>query len=460
MKYTCTDVNEPNLYKEIFPYELLPVASFGAQNAPNNISDIWVTDTTLRDGQQSMRSFTTEQSVKIFDFLHRIDNESGVIRQAEFFVYNDNDKKAIIECMELGYRFPEVTTWIRADSRDFALIKDLGIKETGMLMSCSDYHIFKKLNLSRTETMKKYLEVAEQSLKAGIHPRCHLEDITRADFDGFVIPLVKNLKELCESYHMPLKVRACDTLGLGIPFESSALPRSVPGIIRILNEKCGLESGAIEWHGHNDFHLAVANSMAAWLSGCSSVNTTLLGIGERCGNTPLEGMLFLYAQIKGNTNIRFDLLNNVADFFNRELDFSIHEKYPLMGADFNTTKAGIHADGLLKDPEIYNSFNTKKILNRPIIIMINQASGTAGIAGWINSYYHLKGDQKINKHDVRVLEIKKWVDEEYTTGRTSNISNEELKALVIKYMPEIDERKILYKPAFAEFDIEEKKACI
>lgn len=458
MKYECKDVCEPNLYKEVFPYEALPVAAFAAVPRQNSSEDIWITDTTLRDGQQSMRSFTTRQSVKIYELLHRIDNGSGVIRQAEFFVYNETDRQALIQCMNLGYKFPEVTTWIRADARDFDLIKDLGIKETGMLMSCSDYHIFKKLSLSRTETMRKYLEVAEASLKAGIKPRCHLEDITRADFEGFVIPLVKNLKELCDSYGMPLKIRACDTLGLGLPFETADLPRSVPKIIRALREECGLESGSVEWHGHNDFHLAVANSMSAWLNGCASVNTTLLGIGERCGNTPLEGMLFLYAQMKGETDVRFDLLNKAADFFADELDFTVHDKYPLMGADFNTTKAGIHADGLLKDPEIYNSFNTKKILDRPIIIMVNQSSGTAGIAGWINNYYHLDDVHKIGKHDARVLSIKHWVDEEYANGRTSNITNEELKSLVDKYIPEIETHKELKKMAFAELGLEEKRA--
>ena len=444
MKHKCIDVSEPNLYKNIFPYETLPVAEFENAKEIDDLVDheIWVTDTTLRDGQQSMRSFTTEQSVKIFDFLHRIDNESGIIRQAEFFVYSENDRNSLIECVKLGYRFPEITTWIRADDRDFDLIKDLGVKETGMLMSCSDYHIFKKLNLTRSETMFKYLSIAESSLKAGIRPRCHLEDITRADFEGFVIPLVKNLKDLCDGYGIPLKIRACDTLGVGIPFEHSPLPRSVPEIMRTLREECGMDNSALEWHGHNDFHLAVANSMSAWLNGCASVNTTLLGIGERCGNTPLEGMLFQYAQIKKDTaNLRFDLLNNVAAFFSKELEFDIHEKYPLMGADFNTTKAGIHADGMLKDPEIYNSFNTQKILDRPIIIMINQSSGVSGIAGWINNYYHLEDTAKIGKHDARVLSIKKWVDEEYAGGRTSNINNEELKLLVEIYLPEIARRK-------------------
>ena len=123
-------------------------------------------------------------------------------------------------------------------------------------------------------------------------------------------------------------------------------------------------------------------------------------------------------------------------------------------ADFNTTKAGIHADGLLKNPEIYNSFNTKTILNRSIIIKINQSSGTAGIAGWINGHYHLTGDEKIDKHDIRITQIKNWVDSEYETGRTSNISNKELRILTEKHFPELAMKEKQDNFTSTEMDLE------
>ena len=448
MKYDCTEVNEPNLYKEVFPYSELPAARFGSgYDIPD---DIWVSDTTLRDGQQSMRAFTAEQSVRIYKFLNEIDNNTGAVRQAEFFVYSENDRKALLQALELGYEFPEVTTWIRASENDFKIVKDIGVKETGMLMSCSDYHIFKKFNSTRSETMSNFLRVAEMSLKNGIKPRCHLEDITRADMDGFVVPLVNNLKELCEGYGVQLRIRACDTLGVGIPFEGANDPRSVPAIIKKLRNECALPPGSVEWHGHNDFHLGAANSLSAWLNGAAAISSTLLGIGERCGNTTLEGMLVLLCQIKENTDIKLEVLNDVADFFSKSLDFYVPEKYPIVGADFNTTKAGIHADGLLKDPEIYNSFDSKKILNRPIIIMINQTSGSSGIAGWLNNYYKLKGEDALSKKDPRVLEIKNWVDSEYSSGRTENITNEELRELAEKYLPDIAVKRDVKAMASAE----------
>jgi citrate (Re)-synthase len=190
------------------------------------------------------------------------------------------------------------------------------------------------------------------------------------------------------------------------------------------------------------FHLAVDNSTTAWLYGVSSVNTTLFGIGERTGNCPMEAMLFQYAQIKGTIkNMNFEIITELANYFKNQIGYDINPKMPFVGSQFNVTKAGIHADGMLKDEEIYNAFNTKKILGRPVVIEINQYSGLAGIAAWINSYYRLKGDNKVGKKDSGILEIKKWIDNQYKMGRTSIIRNNEMELLVKKFMPEVLEKR-------------------
>jgi len=182
MKYNAIDVLKPNLYKDIFPYDEIPKIIFNNIQLPvAPPENIWITDTTFRDGQQSMTSMTTEQMVRIYDMLHQLDNGSGIIKQTEFFLYTEKDRKAVYKCMERGYEFPEITSWIRANKEDFKIVKDMGIKETGILMSCSDYHIFNKLKKTRTEAMDMYLGIAKDALENGIIPRCHFEDITRAD---------------------------------------------------------------------------------------------------------------------------------------------------------------------------------------------------------------------------------------------------------------------------------------
>jgi isopropylmalate/homocitrate/citramalate synthase len=430
---------QPNLFKDIFPYSEIPKIVFGNEQIPMFVpDDIWITDTTFRDGQQSMDTYTEEQIVKIFDYLHKLDNNSGIIRQTEFFLYTEKDRNAARKCIERGYKYPEVTSWIRANKEDFKLVKDMGLKETGMLMSCSDYHIFKKLNKTRQEAMDLYVSLAEEALENGIIPRCHLEDITRADFFGFVVPLAQKLMELSKKFDIKIKIRACDTLGLGLPYSGTELPRSVPHIIHGLRVYAGVPSDCLEWHGHNDFYNVVPNATTAWLHGCSAINTSLFGIGERTGNCPLEAMIIEYGQLKGNTkNMDLKLISEIGKYFEGEFKYSIPPKTPYVGREFNITRAGIHADGILKDEEIYNIFDTEKILGRPIVVAVNEHSGHAGIAAWVNTYFRLKGIDKIDKRDERINDIKVWIDKQYEGGRNTVMISEELEVISKNIIPEL-----------------------
>ena len=133
-------------------------------------------------------------------------------------------------------------------------MRDLGIRETGILVSCSDYHIFKKMKMPRRQAMDYYLATVADAFAAGVVPRCHLEDITRADFYGYVVPFVNELQKLSRQAGIPVKIRACDTMGYGIPYTEAALPRSVAGIIYGLQQYSDVPSECLEWHGHNDFY--------------------------------------------------------------------------------------------------------------------------------------------------------------------------------------------------------------
>ncbi|HPU58399.1 MAG TPA: 2-isopropylmalate synthase, partial [Candidatus Avimonas sp.] len=299
--FQFNDTPEPNLFRNMYPYNDIPRYIFNQRIVPMNLPDeIFITDTTFRDGQQARSPYSVDEIVDIYKLLNKLDNGSGIIRQTEFFLYSKKDKEAVAKCRELGFKFPEITAWIRARKEDFALVKSMEIRETGILVSCSDYHIFKKLGWTRKEAMKNYLAVVEEALNAGIVPRCHFEDITRADFQGFVLPFAEKLMDLSRESGIPIKIRACDTLGLGSSIPGIVLPRSVQQIIYGFTNYAGVPSEQLEWHGHNDFYNAVPNAVTAWLYGCSSVNTSLLGIGERTGNTPLEAMVIEYCQIKGN----------------------------------------------------------------------------------------------------------------------------------------------------------------
>ena len=427
--YVLQDVAEPNLYRIMFDYEHIPRIAFNMRHVPMAMPEkIWITDTTFRDGQQSREPYTTEQIVDIFDMLHRLGGPNGIIRQSEFFLYSKKDRDAVLRCMERGYEYPEVTSWIRASRKDFEMVREIGMKETGILVSCSDYHIFYKLKMTRRQAVDHYVSIVRECIETGVRPRCHLEDITRADFYGFVVPFVLELSKLMKESGVPIKPRACDTLGYGVSIPGAAMPRSVPGIIYGLRHHARFPSELLEWHGHNDFYGAVTNSVTAWLYGASAVNCSLLGIGERTGNCPLEAMVIEYAQLRGTLDgMDPTVITEIAEYYRDVLHYDIPPQTPFVGSDFNVTRAGVHADGLQKNEEIYNIFDTGAILNRPPMVAISNTSGVSGIAHWINSHYGLKGERALDKSHPLVLAVKAWVDEEYAGGRVTVISNGELE---------------------------------
>ena len=311
------------------------------------------------------------------------------------------------------------------------MVKKLGIKETGVLVSCSDYHIFKKMQMTRRQAVDYYLETIRDAFEAGVIPRCHLEDITRADFYGFVVPFVNEIMKLSKEAGVPVKIRACDTMGYGIPYTEAALPRSVAGIIYGLQHFSNVPSEMLEWHGHNDFYKAVANASTAWLYGACAVNCSLLGIGERTGNVPLEAMVFEYASLRGSMDgMDPTVVTEIGRYFRDEMGYDIPPMTPFVGENFNVTKAGIHADGLMKDEEIYNIFDTKKLLGRTPGVAVSKTSGLAGIAYWINEHYDLPEEQKLHKDSPLVVQVKEWVDEMYADGRTTSLSNKELETKI------------------------------
>ena len=430
--YPLVDVDTPNVFRNLFPYDEIPKIAFNDRIVPHCMpEEIWITDTTFRDGQQSRAPYSTEQIVTIYDKFHKLGGPKGKIRQCEFFLYSKKDRDAVYKCMERGYEFPEVTSWIRASKKDFQLVKDIGMKETGILVSCSDYHIFYKLNMTRKQAMEHYLGIVRDCLEIGVSPRCHLEDITRSDIYGFVIPFCLELMKLREQYQIPVKVRVCDTMGYGVNYPGAVIPRSIPGIIYGIMVHAGVPSELIEFHGHNDFYKAVSNSTTAWLYGACGVNCSLFGIGERTGNTPLEAMVFEYAQLRGTLDgMDTTVITELVEYYEKELGYKLPSRTPFAGRNFNVTRAGIHADGLLKNEEIYNIFDTAKFLNRPVLVAVSNTSGLAGVAHWINTYYRLKDDRAVDKNSPVVVKVKEWVDAEYEGGRVTVIADEELVRVV------------------------------
>ena len=449
--YELQDVSTPNLLEDTFPYTLPPLIKFEGKIKetidgrevefdPNEVKtrDIHITDTTFRDGQQARPPYKQEHMVALFEMMSRLGGPNGVIRQSEFFLYTKNDRATIDACRALNLKFPEITGWIRANKGDFRLVKEMGLKETGMLTSSSDYHIFYKQKQTRKEAMQQYIEVVEAAFEAGVRPRCHLEDITRADLPGFVFPFVQKLERLSEQVpqHMKVKIRLCDTMGFGLSYPNAAEPRSIPKMIWRLRNECGVSADRLEWHGHNDFHKVHINGASSWIYGLNALNGTLFGFGERTGNPPLEGAVIEYVALKGGLNgVNLPVITEMAEYYERVIGTTLASNYPFVGKDFNTTRAGIHAGGLRKFEQIYNIFDTTALLNRPPRVAITDKSGTDGVALWVNDFLGLQGEERLTV--MKVAKIQRWVMDQYEKeGRMSSVTDQEMEEQVKICLPE------------------------
>lgn len=370
----------PELFTDVFPEDSVP--RIQGLRAP---ADVFVTETTHRDGQQGGTPFTADEAVRVYEIIDRVSGPSNAIRQAEFFVYARSDRTALERCVELyrsGKTRVEPTTWIRATAQDVKLIRDLGVSETGLLASASDYHTFFKFNPGgRDRARAVYLEAVQLALEAGIRPRVHLEDATRAPWEGFMLPFVRDVEALGRRFSPALapRFRLCDTLGVGLPFREAPLPRSIPRLVRAMIDEAGIPGARLEIHPHNDLGLVVANALAAVFEGCVAVNGCLLGKGERTGNAPLEVVLFHLMGLSDAVRPDLAAVNDLVRFY-EEKGEPIAAKHPLFGSDAHTTRAGIHADALKKDRRTYTFCDTERVLGRSLDVLLTKESGLGGLA--------------------------------------------------------------------------------
>jgi isopropylmalate/homocitrate/citramalate synthase len=199
-------------------------------------------------------------------------------------------------------------------------------------------------------------------------------------------------------------------------------------------EEVDIDPGNVEFHGHNDMGLVVANHLAAWLAGAGLSNCTLFGIGERAGNCPLEVMMVHYVGLTGR-EVNLRAIRRAAEVVT-SLGFQIPEFYPLVGRNAFRTKAGIHIDGLMKNPEVYLPFNPIDVLGIPYTVSITAYSGRSAVAFWMNSNLSsLTGEVYTKDHPLvtRVYDdiLKLFED----TGRRHALSDEELWSIVRRYIP-------------------------
>ncbi len=357
-----------------------------------------ITDTTLRDGAQdpSFALFPHDAKLKYFDLLHQLDNKTGRIENVEVFIYQKRDRWVLEKLLERGFEFPKVTTWTRATPKDIRLLVKIGqgrIEETGMLASSSDHHIFDKLkHRSKESAIEKYLAPIMTAVEHGIRPRVHLEDVTKADITGWVVPFIQRVLQETRGKAC---FRLCDTMGWGVPDPYADLPTGIPKLVATIQAETGAE---LEFHGHNDFGLATANSLAAWTYGCNRVNVAYGGLGERTGNTPLEQMVAGLVRVEGNPGLNLRILSELASLINGEV-CRLPAKVPIVGSHIFTTQAGLHQSGVAAQAEapgglIYLPYSATTVgRGEENLHRVGGVSGMDGLVAMLNKELASRGEE-------------------------------------------------------------------
>ncbi|MEA3255711.1 MAG: isopropylmalate synthase [Candidatus Altiarchaeota archaeon] len=400
---------------------------------------IKISDSTIRDGSQMPGVvLTRKHRLAVYEYLHEIG-----IEKLECFLFNQRDKDVARTMLDIGYEFPEVTGWARSNRNDIDLVLEMdGIKETGLLMSVSDTHIFDKLGLkSREDAEKKYLDALQYAIDHGLKVRCHLEDLTRADWKEFIPSFVKEIISIDKD----AIIRICDTLGLGLPFPEAELPYGIPKMVQEL-KKLGVKH--IETHTHDDFGMGIANSIAGYWYGADWSNLTFLGIGERAGNSELEKILiFLITRVEGFERYNPEKLTEFARYMEEKARIHVPRNKAIVGENIFAHESGIHTAGIIANPFTYEPFPPELVGGRRKL-MVGDSSGREVVRKKVEEIaerlMHLK--VKIEKNDPRIQEIYNDIHRLYDEeGRRSAISDDEIKKYVEKYFmfePVIDEVKV------------------
>ncbi len=328
-----------------------------------------ICDTTLRDGEQSAGIvFANLEKIRIAKLL----DELGV-QQIEVGIpaMGGDEKETIKKIAGLGLE-TSILGWNRAIVDDVSHSVDCDVDAVAVSMSSSDIHIEHKLRKSREWVLERLVESIEYAKDHGLYVSANAEDSSRTDKE-FLIKFAQTAKLAGAD-----RLRYCDTLGI-------LEPRRAYEVIKVITEYVNIP---VEMHTHNDFGMATANAIAGVRGGAKFVNTTVLGLGERTGNSPLEEVVMAAKHLLNiNTGIKTERFREISEYVARASGREIPHWKPIVGSNCFAHEAGIHADGVMKFLGTYEPYSPEEVgMKRKIIIgkhsgrsTIKQVLGNKGI---------------------------------------------------------------------------------
>ena len=330
--------------------------------------DIYIVDTTLRDGEQTAGVvFANEEKIIIADML----SELGVDQlEVGIPTMGGDEKNAIKEIVKRNNYKKSIMAWNRAVIKDIEESIDCGVDAVAISVSVSDIHIKHKLKTSRAWVLENMIKSVEFAKQNGLYVSVNGEDASRADKE-FLVEFINEAKKAGAD-----RFRYCDTVGIMEPFR---LRKDIEEIYKKTNFN-------IEMHTHNDFGMATANAIAGVLGGASHVGVTINGLGERAGNAALEevimALMYVY-DYKGDINTK--MFREVSEYVSQASGRVLPIWKAIVGENMFAHESGIHADGAIKNPKNYEAFDPDVVgLQRQIVI--GKHSGKAGIINKFKEY--------------------------------------------------------------------------
>ena len=379
---------------------------------------IYLIDVTNRDGVQTAKLGLSKLEKTIINLYL---NDMGIF-QSEFGFpttrHETNYLQANLELAEMGVLKPiRLGGWIRAIAEDVEMTYRLvpGIKHLNLSISTSDQMINGKFQgrIKRGDVIKEMTEAVDAARACGAETiGANAEDASRTDL-SFLTEFALAAKE-----HGADRFRYCDTLGYDNPF-------TIYETVKTLAKKVGMP---IELHCHGDLGMAVANSIAGAkgvIDGGQDayINTTINGIGERAGNADLVAVILAITKSKGFAEkyplagtVKMKLAAKIAKFAEYAFDVAIPINQPGVGANAFAHSSGIHADGVLKDPENYELYSYEELgRGDPIKVETGRQIITGQYSG-ISGFSHVMGKLdvtfKSRKEANKILELVRYANVE------------------------------------------------
>jgi len=328
------------------------------------LGEICIVDTTCRDGEQMPGiSFTMDEKVEIARRLEDL----GVEQLETFATYNDSDKECAKKLKVRAKRM-SIMGWNRMVKKDVQDSIAHGVDAVSISTDTSDIALAHKLKITRKEQIAKLVDCVSDAKSRGVYVCFNAGDATRTGVD-YLVEFAAAGKAAGGD-----RFRICDTIGVLTPATSKRLIHDVMSQVDI----------DVEFHAHNDFGLAVANSLAACEAAAQFekrklwVSTTVNGLGERAGNVPIEVFIMNLHKHYGIAKYKTEHILPLCKHVEKASGLLIPLNYPVVGGNMFTHKSGIHVDGVLKNPQLYEAFDPAK-LGMQRTIALGKHSGKASI---------------------------------------------------------------------------------